>query len=264
MSVSFASVSAGAADRDRLQAFLQVTGFDVSLESIALSAEHAPDMLGMESNDFGDSWRAMAEQVFATDLMKTMALDMLSETLSDEMLDHAAGFYASDLGKRLVEVENASHMVEDDDVKRVEGEALIAEYGSGPDSRTNVLQELNQAVDSSGHGVRAVQELQIRFLMAASNAGVLENEIDEGALRAAMAEQEAELRQSISESSLLSAAYTYKDISDDDLAAYRDALSDPDMQQVYELMNAIQHEVMANRFETLASRMAGLRRGQDL
>ncbi len=65
-------------------------------------------------------------------------------------------------------------------------------------------------------------------------------------------------------SSLLSAAYTYKDISDDDLAAYRDALSDPDMQQVYELMNAIQHEVMANRFETLASRMAGLRRGQDL
>ena len=264
MSVSFASVSAGAADRDRLQAFLQVTGFDVSLESIALSAEHAPDMLGMESGDFGDSWRAMAEQVFATDLMKTMALDMLSETLSDEMLDHAAGFYASDLGKRLVEVENASHMVEDDDVKRVEGEALIAEYGSGPDSRTIVLQELNQAVDSSGHGVRAVQELQIRFLMAASNAGVLENEIDEGALRAAMAEQEAELRQSISESSLLSAAYTYKDISDDDLAAYRDALSDPDMQQVYELMNAIQHEVMANRFETLASRMAGLRRGQDL
>ncbi len=73
----------------------------------------------------------MAEQVFATDLMKTMALDMLSETLSpDEMLDHAAGFYASDLGKRLVEVENASHMVEDDDVKRVEGEALIAESGS--------------------------------------------------------------------------------------------------------------------------------------
>ena len=59
MSVSFASVSAGAADRDRLQAFLQVTGFDVSLESIALSAEHAPDMLGMESNDLvtvGAQW----------------------------------------------------------------------------------------------------------------------------------------------------------------------------------------------------------------
>lgn len=253
-----------AAERDRLEAFLEVTGFDVSLNSIALSAEQAPDMLGMQASDFGENWRIMAEQVFDQGVMHKMALDILEQTLSDDLLTHAAGFYASDLGQRLVEVENASHMIEDDETKRADGDALIAEYGTGPGTRGEILMQLNEAVDSAGTGVRAIQELQVRFLMAASNAGVLENEIDEGALRALLAEGEDELRESLKESSLASAAYTYRDISDEDMLAYRDALRDPKMQQVYELMNAIQHEVTANRFEALADRMAGVQRGEDL
>jgi len=253
-----------AAERDRLEAFLEVTGFDVSLNSIALSAEQAPDMLGMQASDFGENWRIMAEQVFDQGVMHKMALDILEQTLSDDLLTHAAGFYASDLGQRLVEVENASHMIEDDETKRADGDALIAEYGTGPGTRGEILMQLNEAVDSAGTGVRAIQELQVRFLMAASNAGVLENEIDEGALRALLAEGEDELRESLKESSLASAAYTYRDISDEDMLAYRDALRDSKMQQVYELMNAIQHEVTANRFEALADRMAGVQRGEDL
>jgi len=36
------------------------------------------------------------------------------------------------------------------------------------------------------------------------------------------------------------------------------------MQRVYELMNAVQYEVMANRFEALATRMSGLQPGEEL
>ena len=36
------------------------------------------------------------------------------------------------------------------------------------------------------------------------------------------------------------------------------------MQRVYELMNAIQYEIMANRFEVLAARMAEMHPGQEL
>lgn len=256
--------SVQAADRDRLEAFLEVTGFDVSLESIKLSAEHAPAMLGMETSDFGSAWSSMAEQVFDTRIMHGMALDMLEATLSDDLLAHAAGFYASDLGQRLVRVENASHMVADGDAKRAEGEALVEGYGTGSGSRTELLQQLNEAVDSSGNGVRAIQELQVRFIMAASNAGALDYQIDEGALRAALREGEQELRDELKESGIYGAAYTYQSISDDDLLAYRDALRDPNMKRVYELMNAIQHEITADRFEALAARMAGMTGGQDL
>jgi len=36
------------------------------------------------------------------------------------------------------------------------------------------------------------------------------------------------------------------------------------MARVYELMNAVQYEIMANRFEVLAARMAELQPAQEL
>ncbi len=259
-----ATIAATAADRDRVEAFLEVTGFGVALDSIALSAVDAPKMLGLNASDFGSDWKRTSEDVFDTEVMRGMALDILSEALSDDLLTHAAAFYASPLGQRLVEVENASHMVEDDDAKQSEGQALVAEGVAEGAARITYLRELNDAVDSAGNSVRAVQEIQVRFLMAASNAGVLEQQIDEAALRALLRESEDELRLSMKASGLAAAAYTYRDLSDADLLAYRDALLHPDMQQVYELMNAVQYEIMANRYEVLAGRMAGLYPGQEL
>ncbi|MEQ8901809.1 MAG: DUF2059 domain-containing protein [Roseovarius sp.] len=258
---TIAALPARAADRDRLEAYLEVTGFGVALDSIALAAADAPAMLGLEASDFGSEWERVAKEVFDTDRMREMALDMLSETLSDEMLSHAAEFYASDLGQRLVAVENASHMREDDDAKRADGLDLMTEM---PEDRREVLRDMNAAVDSAGTGVRAVQEIQVRFLLAASYAGVLYYDLDEQALRALMAEGEAELRAQIEASALANAAATYASLSTEDLRAYVEALEHPTMARVYELMNAVQYEIMANRFEVLAARMAELQPAQEL
>lgn len=253
-----------AADRDRLKAFLQVTGFDVALDSIALSAADAPQLLGMSASDFGANWTRIADDVFDTGAMRDTALDILEQTLSDDDLAHAASFYASPLGLRLVEVENAAHMVADDARKQAEGEELVAAMVASGDDRLDVLMQMNAAVDSGDVAVRAVQEIQVRFLLAASVAGVLEQEIDEDTLRSLMKETEGELRLSMRRSALASAAFTYRDISEEDLRTYLTALQDPQMQRVYELMNAVQWEIMGDRYEALAVRMAQIAGGQDL
>ncbi len=252
---------ARAADRDRLEAFLEVTGFGVALDSIALAAADAPAMLGLTASDFGISWSQLAGEVFDTGTMREMGLELLSGTLDDAALNHAADFYASDLGQRLVMVENAAHLREDDEAKRAEGEALLAEMD---ETRIDVLAAMGVAIDSDGTGVKAVQEIQLRFLLAASYAGVLGYEIDEAALRAVLAEGEAELRAALEISALANAASTYQALSTEDLRAYVAALEHPLMQQVYALMNAVQYEIMANRFEVLAVRMADLQPAQEL
>ena len=259
--VALAVGPARAADRDRLEAYLEVTGFGVALDSIALAAADAPGMLGLEASDFGHEWERVAGEVFDTDRMREMALDVLSETLDDEMLTHAAEFYASDLGQRLVAVENASHMREDDDAKRAEGLELLTGM---TEARREVLRGMNAAVDSAGTGVRAVQEIQVRFLLAASYAGVLDFDLDEQGLRALMAEGESELRAQIEASALANAAVTYASLPTEDLRAYVEALEHPVMARVYELMNAVQYEIMANRFEVLAARMVELQPAQEL
>lgn len=258
------SQPARAADAERLEAFLEVTGFDVALESIRLSADSAPQMLGMSADDFGSEWSRLVSEVFKTDLMHDMALEILSETLSDDLLSHAADFYASDLGQRLVVAENASHMVEEDGLKSESGTSIIDGLVRIGSPRVALLTGLNEASDVADSSIRAIQEVQIRFLMAAASAGVIELRMDEPDLREAMRSQEGEMRTAIKTNALANAAYTYQAFSDDEVAAYSDALSDPKMQQVYALMNAVQFEIQANRFEEVAQRLSAMQPSQDL
>lgn len=265
LAVVFAQVlGLRAADRGKLEAFLTVTGFDVALDSIALSARNAPAMLGMSAEDFGYQWTTATQEVFDSDKMQGMALEILSQTLSDDLLDHAAAFYATPLGLRLVEVENAAHMEDDDAQRDADGAALIEALRTDDPDRVALLKRMNDAIDSSNTAVRAVQEIQVRFLLAAAHAGVLDLKVDEGGLRAMLKGSEAELAASLEKGALENAALTYRDFTQAELLAYAEALEDPKMQKVYDLMNAIQWEVMANRFEALAVKMGGMQPAQEL
>jgi len=262
--LAFASATPSrAADQDKLRAFLNVTGFDVALESIRLSADSAPQMLGVEADDFGSEWKRLVSDVFDTDVMHDMALDLLGQTLSDAALSHAAIFYASDLGMRLVEKENHSHL-DDSETKRVLGEQIVAQLQRDDDTRLAILRRLNAASGGEDQYIRAIQEVQVRFLMAASGAGVIDLTMDEKGLRGFLATQEPEMRASIKASALTTAASTYRDFTDAELVEYAQALEHPTMQEVYALMNAVQFEIMANRFEAVAARLSAMQPSEEL
>jgi hypothetical protein len=63
---------------------------------------------------------------------------------------------------------------------------------------------------------------------------------------------------------MASSAYAYQDFSDEEVRSYVRALETPLMQEVYELLNAVQYEITANRFEALAYQMKGLGQGEDI
>jgi Uncharacterized protein conserved in bacteria (DUF2059) len=202
--------------------------------------------------------------VFNQKTMRNLAIDILEATLSDEALSHAAAFYASDLGQRLVAVENASQLMQDDEAKRAEGQQIVADMVATGAPRLELIKRMNRAVGGADFSVQALQEIQVRFLLAASAAGVIALKVDAEELRAMMQAQEGDLRRSLQKSALVGAAYTYRDMSDADIEAYSEALEQPLMQEVYELLNAVQYEIMANRFEVLATKMAELNPSQDL
>ncbi|MDG1067577.1 MAG: DUF2059 domain-containing protein [Sulfitobacter sp.] len=264
VAMSLQSQPARAANIERLEAFLEVTGFDVALESIRLSADSAPQMLGLEADDFGSEWSRLVKEVFATDLMHDMAIEILGNTLSDDLLSHAADFYATDLGQRLVVAENASHMIQDDDLKSESGAAIVEGLVRLGSDRLEHLKRLNGASDVEDGAIRAIQEVQVRFLMAAAAAGVIELQMDEPDLREALRSQEGDMRTSIRANALANAAYTYQAFSDEEVSRYAEALLHPKMQKVYALMNAVQYEIMANRFERVAQRLSSMQPSQDL
>lgn len=256
---------ARAADRQQIETFLEITGFDAALDSIRFSAESAPEMLGLDPGQFGADWQHLSRQVFDRDVMHEMAIEILSATLDDEMLGHAVGFYQSDLGQRLVIVENATHLDEDSDSRVGRGQELLtALTAAGNHRRVEVFDRMERAIDSAGTGLRALQEIQIRFLLTANASGIVRLRVDEQGLRALMKEQEEELAEALRDSSRAGSAWTYRDFSTDELDTYVEALNHPLMQKVYELLNAVQYEITANRFEVLAVKMADLHPGQDI
>ena len=258
------SAAADTPDRDSLESFLEITGFDVALESIALSADAAPQMLGLEADDFGSEWQRLVSEVFKTDLMHDIAVDILEKTLTNTLLTHAADFYTSDLGAQLVVAENRSHMVEDDGLKSESGGQILEGLKGIGSPRVALLERLNSASGSEDNSLRPIQEIQIRFLMAAAGAGVIELQMDEPDLREAMRSQEDETRKMLRQSALEGAAFTYQAFSDAEVIAYAEALEHPDMGKVYELMNAVQYEIMADRFEAVAERLRKMQPSQDL
>lgn len=261
--VMFTSL-AQAADRVRVEEFLEVTGFDVALESIRLTAASAPEMLGFDAEAFGSEWTRLVGDVFDTDLMHDMAIEILSQTLEPRLLEHGVAFYASDLGQRIVAAENVAHMTEDEALKEESGAAILTALEAAESPRVDYLRRMNAATDTGGTAVRALQEIQIRFLLAAAASGVIELQLDEPDLRAMIEADSEDLRQRIVVSSLISAAYTYQAFSDAEVLQYAEALEHPDMRRVYDLMNAVQYEIMANRFEALALAMTRLRPSEEL
>lgn len=258
------AASAQAAERARIAEFLKVTGFDVALESIKLSASSAPQMIGLETEAFGSEWTRLTEDVFDVDLMQDMALDVLQKALDQSLLEHAEKFYATDFGQRLVAAENAAHLNPDEEIKREMGDAIIRGLKRMESPRIDYLNRMNVASDSANIGVRAIQEIQVRFLLAASAAGVIGLQMDEPDLREVLRRDEAELRSAIEESALSGAAYTYQAFADLEVLEYAKALEHPNMKEVYNLMNAVQYEIMANRFEALAVALAGLQPSEEL
>ena len=166
--------------------------------------------------------------------------------------------------QRLVEAENASHMAEDDELKQEQGRAIVDGLVRIGSPRVGSINRMNLAISSTETALRALQEVQIRFLLSASAAGVVDLKLDADGLRALMRENEGNLRVALQESALAGAAYTYQAFSDEEVLDYAKALEHPKMKEVYELLNAVQYEIMANRFEVLARQMADLHPGQDI
>ena len=263
LALATTSLAASAADRDKVAAFVDVIGFDVALESLELSAFNAPAMLGIDPGSLGPAWQASVSRTFDKDKLVAEAIDILAATLSDDMLNHGADFYASELGQRIVEAENISHLDESPD-QTAQGEALVAGFLEAGSPRPDMFRAMQDAIGGAESSVNAWIELQIRFVTAADVAGVLDLKVRPGVLRGELEARTPQMLKEIEASALASSAWTYRIFSDEEVNAYVRALEAPKMQLVYQLLSATQFELQAARYEVLAQRLLDIYSGQEL
>lgn len=244
--------------------FLQVTGFDEALNSIAFSAGQAPSIIGMDARSYGASWDRFTKEIFDPAHMRDTAIGILQDQLSPDAMKFAMDFYGSPLGQDLVRAENAAHSVVDSEVSLEAGMRIVSLLVRDSDPKLALLRRMGQAVDAGGVAVQAIQDVQLRFVFAAVDAGLITLQVDPSKLREEFTADQVSLRLALAESALAQNAYTYQGFTLAELTDYAAALEHPLMQTVYALLNAVQYEIQAERFEALAVRMAEYESGEDL
>lgn len=251
-------------EREKVKIFLDVTGFDVAIETIVHSADLAPQMIGVEPDEYGSEWNDIVDVVFDKTQMRNMAVELLRDKLDPAALEYAQAFYESEIGQRLVRAENASHDIRDGVVTREAGTRIVAQMVSNGDSKLETFLRMARAINVDDFAVLSANALQLHFVLSAQDAGLIATNVDESMIRSALKEREPQLRRSIQQGTLANQAYTYQGFSKEDLLIYADALEHPHMQQVYRLLNSVQYEIQASRFELLAYRLAELISGAEL
>lgn len=253
--------AAQAASDDEITAFLTATGFDKAIEGLQVSA--GSGMAGLGSETFGVQYTLLANEVFDPEEMTERARQMIGAVMPDDVMAASTAFYSSPAGRRIVAVENIAQLTDDADTDP-EGEAILAGLRAARDPRVEVLGAINRAAAPIDVTLRALTEIQLRYILAASDAGVIDQQFEPEVLREILFEQIKELTPVIEEGALVNSAYTYRDISDDDLALYLDALEGPSMRQAYEVMNAILYQIMVERYEVLGLRLTELQPSEEL
>ncbi len=259
----FGAAVAVAADRETSREFLETTGFDVAITSMQQTAMNGPGIAGADPDAFGSEWVRLAEEVFDPDAMIEQTLDMMEAIMPQDLVDHGIAFYESPLGTRLVAAENAAQNM-DHERQLAEGEMIVTRLVEENPARIKEFRLMTEAIGGAESSVKAVIEIQVRYLMSAMAAGASDIRFSEDELREMLSAQAPRIRETVETSSVLGSAYVYQDFSDAEVVAYREALQEPNMQQVYEILNGIQFEVMGDRYETLASRLAELAPQTDI
>jgi len=162
-----------------------------------------------------------------------------------------------------VTAENESHGLEFED-REAEGARLAQVLSARGSPQPEYFLDMAESIGYVGATIKAYREVQVRFLMAASLAGLIDQRFDEVDLRAMLAQQDDEVRRAMTENLIVANAFTYRDFTDSEIEIYRDALAMPQMMEVYELMNAIHFTIMADRFERMALEMVNLTPTQEL
>lgn len=261
--VLVSTLTATGADRAAAREFLEITGFDVAITSMQDSAKAGPSIAGGDPDAFGYAWVRLAEEVFEPESLIEETLDMMEAIVPDALIEHGIEFYGSPLGQKLVEAENASQSVSGDR-QLAEGEVIVTRLADENPARIDVYRRMNDAIGGVQSSARAIIEVQLRYVLAAAAAGASDIQYSEAELREILGRQMDVLVEALSTNSVFGSAFVYQDFSDEEVVAYLDALEHPQMKEIYEVLNGIQYQLMGDRYEELAAKLAGLSPQTDL
>ncbi|SDG04445.1 DUF2059 domain-containing protein [Sulfitobacter delicatus] len=128
------------------------------------------DMLGGQG---GPGWQMQVDTIYDSERMVEMVRQAMEERLESADLEAAIGFYSSDLGGRVIELENAARAAISDAEVEDAARARFAEIEGSDDPRLAQITRLVDAADMIDRNVTTALNSNFQFLRGLLDGGAL-------------------------------------------------------------------------------------------
>lgn len=247
--LAFVSISAPAHAEDsaKLRNLLSLVGFDTSLASIPSGIIHS--MENSPALDVDESMReAIGELVtmyFAPSGMKQSIVDNMANALSDAQLDELSAYYSEGLGKRATELEIAAQQPGMEELVETEGLEIFQRLTDSKDERLLSYQRIVQSTMGLEVGTALGMNVLYAMLSGMMGSPQLPYSLTDEEILEIVNRQSEQIRAQLTAAIFVNIAYTYREMSIDDVDAYATFLESDVAQTFYSsMLKAIQSALL--------------------
>jgi regulator of RNase E activity RraB len=231
---------------------LRLLGFDTAISSFV--AEVKSTDTGLESNypEFDAARDALAERIFRPDALFTAVAARVDDKFDDAEYDALEAYFSKGVGLRVTQAEKYAQSPENDAERAAETPAIIEDLLANNPERLDQIEQMIEAMDVVGSGTAMAMNLAYAMISGMASTGKLPGGMTDDQILMMLNARRDQIEAEVFNNTVLSAAFTYRDISNADMADYLDFLQSDLGRKLYSVMESAQVEVL-----TAASRKFG-------
>lgn len=241
-----------AAEPSRGEAMLRLLGFDAAISSFVEEVKSTDTGLESDDPEFDAARDAIAERIFRPDVLFAAVAARVDDKFDDAEYDALEAYFSQGVGLRVTEAEKYAQSPENDAERAEKTPAIIEDLLANNPERLDQIEQMIEAMDVVGSGTAMAMNLGYAMISGMASTGKMPGGLTDDQILMMLNARRDQIEAEVFNNTVLSAAFTYRDISNADMADYLGFLQSDLGRKLYSVMESAQVDVL-----TAASRKYG-------
>lgn len=241
-----------AAEPSRGEAMLRLLGFDTAIGSFVEQVKSTDPGLKSDNSEFNAARDALADRIFRPDVLFAAVATRVDDKFDDAEYDALEAYFSQGVGQRVTEAEKYAQLAENAAERQAETPLIIEELLANNPERLDQIKQMVEAMDLVSSGAAMAMNLGYAMISGMASTGKMPGGLTDDQILMMLNSRRDQIEAEVFNSTVLSAAYTYRDISNADMDDYLEFLQSDLGRKLYSVLEDAQVGVL-----TEASRKFG-------
>jgi hypothetical protein len=212
--------AAFAAEPSRGAAMLRLLGFDTAIIGFVEEVKRTDPGLASDDREFDAARKAVADRVFQPDILFRAVAALVDGKFDDAEYDALDAYFSQGVGLRVTEAEKYAQSPENAAEIEEETPGIIEDLLANNRERLNQIEQMIETTDVVGSGTAMAMNLGYAMISGMASAGELPGGFTDDQILMMLNARRDQIEAEVFNNAVLSAAFTYRDISNADMEDY--------------------------------------------